>query len=275
MYNSSTCPINWLVQAVHTQPNTTAIEDVYDLLQDNIHTSVALAVGLLIISLFVTFLGSYLVKPTIFLTSFLSAGAVTLAAAPAIVSNTSMSETASCLTVGLVPLGVGVTAGLISVFSNIFGMAILGFGAGAGAGYALYLGALYNVPIMTVGPTTLMHILCIMIGGLLGAGLLLKFQHNLFMVATSALGACGTVAATALLLAHVDPRFLSSLRMSIRINGSYDFVWPQALAVFVLFLLGIFVQCRMAARKRERMRDQEDGLAMARVQLVYNDPYRP
>jgi hypothetical protein len=35
------------------------------------------------------------------------------------------------------------------------------------------------------------------------------------------------------------------------------------------------VQCRMAARKRERMRDQEDGLAMARVQLVYNDPYRP
>jgi hypothetical protein len=63
--------------------------------------------------------------------------------------------------------------------------------------------------------------------------------------------------------------------MSIRINGSYDFVWPQALAVFVLFLLGIFVQCRMAARKRERMRDQEDGLAMARVRLVDNDPYKP
>ena len=159
MYNSSTCPINWLVQAVYTQPNTTAIEDVYDQLQDNIYTSVALAVGLLIISLFVTFLGSYLMKPTIFLTSFLSAGAVTLAAAPAIVSNISMSETASCLTVGLVPLGVGVMAGLISVFFLIFGMALLGFGAGAGAGYALYLGALYNVPIMTVGPTTLMHIL--------------------------------------------------------------------------------------------------------------------
>ena len=48
-------------------------------------------------------------------------------------------------------------------------MALLGFGAGAGAGYAHYLGALNNVPIMTVGPTTLMHILCIMIGGLLGS----------------------------------------------------------------------------------------------------------
>jgi hypothetical protein len=45
-------------------------------------------------------------------------------------------------------------------------MTLLGFGAGTGAGY---LGALNNVPIMTVGPTTLMHILCIMIGGLLGS----------------------------------------------------------------------------------------------------------
>ena len=52
--------------------------------------------------------GSYLVKPTIFLTSFLSAGAVTLAA---IVSNISMSETASCLSV---------MAGLIGVFCLIF-----------------------------------------------------------------------------------------------------------------------------------------------------------
>jgi hypothetical protein len=223
MYNSSTCPIDWLVSAVQTnggEGNATGIDGCTDgygelscigkQLNDHTVTSVNLALALMIISIFILFFGNVLLRPTFFLTSFLCAGSVALAAMPSIVSNFVMEDNAACLTIGMVPLGVGIMAGLISLCLFKVGLALRGAGAGAGAGYIFWLLVSFFVPIgswnVEVGPTTLMHIVCVLIGALLGAFLCMRYQKSVLIVATSALGAFGVVAATSFLLAHADVR---------------------------------------------------------------------
>ena len=223
MYNSSTCPIDWLVSAVQTnggEGNATGIDGCTDgygelscigkQLNDHTVTSVNLALALMIISIFILFFGNVLLRPTFFLTSFLCAGSVALAAMPSIVSNFVMEDNATCLTVGMVPLAVGIMAGLISLCLFKVGLALLGAGAGAGSGYIFWLLVSLFVPIgpwnIEVGPTTLMHIVCMLIGALLGAFLCMRYQKSVLIVATSALGAFGVVAATSFLLAHADVR---------------------------------------------------------------------
>jgi hypothetical protein len=130
---------------------------------------------------------------------------------PSIVSNFVMEDNATCLTVGMVPLAVGIMAGLISICLFRVGLALLGAGAGAGSGYIFWLLFSLFVPIgpwnVEVGPTTLMHIVCMLIGALLGAFLCMYcYQKSVLIVATSALGAFGVVAASAFLLAHADVR---------------------------------------------------------------------
>jgi hypothetical protein len=224
MYNSSTCPIDWLVSAVQTnggEGNATGIDGCPDgygelicigkQLNDHTVTSVMLALALMFISIFILLLGNVLLRPTLFLTSFLCAGSVALAAMPSIVSNFVMEDNATCLTVGMVPLAVGIMAGLISICLFRVGLALLGAGAGAGSGYIFWLLVSLFVPIgpwnVEVGPTTLMHIVCMLIGALLGAFLCMYcYQKSVLIVATSALGAFGVVAASAFLLAHADVR---------------------------------------------------------------------
>jgi len=269
VFNSSTCPISWLVHAVASRPNATEIDALADELHDDLATSIALALTLLCASLFVLFLGNRLVRPTLFLTSFVCAGASTLALMPSIVSNFTMSDTSSCLWIGLTPLGVGLAAGLISLSCLTFGMAVLGGGAGAGAGYALYIGVLHLAPLWEVGSTTLMLILCVCLGAMAGAAIIVKFEKSVLIVATSAVGAMGAISATALLLAHYDARFLGSFQASVDVEGnSYSFVWPQALAMLVLLLLGVLVQCKLDQRHKKRMSGQTSALRNARVPLI-------
>ena len=64
-------------------------------------------------------------------------------------------------------------------------------------------------------------------------------------------------------------RFLGSLRASVQLHGdAYSFIWPQALAAVVLFLLGVLVQCKLAERHQKRMASQISALRNARVPLI-------
>ena len=48
---------------------------------------------------------------------------------------------------------------------------------------------------------------------------------------------------------------------------AYNFIWPQAVFMFVLFLSGVVFQYKRA-RRRKRNDDQTTGLAPARVRLI-------
>jgi hypothetical protein len=286
MYNSSTCPIDWLVSAVQTnggEGNATGIDGCPDgygelicigkQLNDHTVTSVILALALMFISIFILLLGNVLLRPTLFLTSFLCAGSVALAAMPSIVSNFVMEDNATFRIGGGLRVVGGIVVGLTGFCFVGVCLGLFCAVSGPGSGYIFWLLVSLFVPIgpwnVEVGPTTLMHIVCMLIGALLGAFLSMYcYQKSVLIVATSALGAFGVVAASAFLLAHADTRFLGIVRLSDQISpDAYIFIWPQAVFMFVLFLSGVYFQCKRA-RPRKRTDDQTTGLALARVRLI-------
>jgi len=238
-------------------------------LNDQMASSIVMAVALLLVSSFLLFWGSRLVRPTLFITSFLAVGVATLAVMPKIVSHTSATENTSCLLVGITPIATGVLAGCVALCCLTLGMALLGAGAGSAAGYALYIGILYRWPLETIGSTTLMLILSTSLGAFVGACIIVRLQKSVLIFATSAIGACGAVAAMAMLLAHANVRFLGSLRHSVQVDGhDYEFIWPQALAALALFAVGVLVQCRCAAHQRRKTASQTTALRNAQVPLI-------
>merc|ERR1711988_1027553 len=98
------------------------------------------------------------------------------------------------------------------------GFAFLGAGAGAGLGYTHYAAVLNRWPLETVDAqgTTLMYLLCVFVGALLGASVLLRHKIEVMIGATSLVGAVGSTAALALLLAHVDVKFLGGFKPSLQ-----------------------------------------------------------
>ena len=201
-YNAETCPVAWLVN----EHNATALDQLKSDLNDQMASSIVMAVALLLVSSFLLFWGSRLVRPTLFITSFLAVGVATLAVMPKIVSHTSATENTSCLLVGITPIATGVLAGCVALCCLTLGMALLGAGAGSAAGYALYIGVLYRWPLETIGSTTLMLILSTSLGAFVGACIIVRLQKSVLIFATSAIGACGAVAAMAMLLAHANVR---------------------------------------------------------------------
>jgi len=265
--NTSTCPIAFLVGDAHRFTNAT---DALDTLEHEFSTqlasSILLAAVLLGCSLFVLFLGNKLVKPTLCLTSFFAAALATLLVVTPIVDRAGFGDTASCITVGAAPILLGLfTAALAACFLNL-GFALLGAAAGAGLGYVLYAAVLSRWPLVILGSTNLMFILCVTLLGLIGMAVMLKQKTNVLIVATSAAGACGAVPAIVLLLAHANIKFLGTFNTSL--DAPPTFVWPQALLAIGLFLIGLLVQCRLKRHEERKTHTTTNGLRNAQVPLI-------
>jgi len=216
-------------------------------------------------SLFVLFLGNRLVAPTLFITSFFTAGVAALCVVPAIADAADLEGTASCILVGVAPALFGlVAAGLAFFFLNL-GFALLGGAAGAGLGYIMYAAFLQRFPLYVVGSTNVMFILCMSIGAIAGMLVLIRQKKNVLIVATSAAGAAGATPAIVLLLAHTNIKFLGAFNTSL--NVPPQFVWPQALVAAGLFALGLLVQCRLESNMKRR-RVVNEGLRNSRVPLI-------
>ena len=89
--------------------------------------------------------------------------------------------------------------------------------------------------------------LCLAVGGLVGAAAVCRFQKALLILATSAIGAAGATPAVALLLAHTG---LADKLDALRPGGAYFWVPPAF--TLSLFAAGLVVQCRHARARRAR-----------------------
>jgi len=267
MLNSSTCPIAFLVTEAHMFANATAaVDDLERELAQQLPSSIALATALLLSSLFVLFLGNKLVKPTLFIVSFFAAAFATLLFIPAVINAANVPDTAACVAVGVTPIVVGIAAALVSFFFLNLGFVLLGGASGAGLGYVLYTAFLHRFPIHPVGSHDVMFIICLAVGGLVGAIALLKQKNNVFITATAAAGACGATPAIALLLAHANIHWLGAFNTGLK--SPPQFVWPQAVVAGGLFLLGLLVQCRLAAHDKKVKARNTDAMRNAQVPLI-------
>lgn len=265
--NTTTCPISFLIGDAQRFSNAS---DALAMLEREYSTklasSILLAVILLVCSLFVLFLGNKLVKPTLCLTSFFLAAIATLLVVTPIVDHAGFSDTASCVTVGVAPVVLGLLAAAVAACFLTLGFALLGAAAGAGLGYVLYAAVLSRWPLVVLGSTNLMFILCIVLLGLVGIVVMLKQKENVLILATSAAGACGATPAIVLLLAHANVKFLGTFNTSL--DASPAFVWPQAILAIALFLLGLLVQCRLKRHEERKTHAARNGLRNAQVPLI-------
>ena len=92
---------------------------------------------------------------------------------------------------------------------------------------------------------------------------LLKQKNNVFITATAAAGACGATPAIALLLAHANIHWLGAFNTGLK--SPPQFVWPQAVVAGGLFLLGLLVQCRLAAHDKKVKARNTDAMRNAQV----------
>jgi len=255
VYNASSCPVAFLVadaeHVLHSNHTSTAEQLAKEL---SAHPSSLIYAGVLLLcSLFVLFFGARLVRPALFLASAFTTALLALAFVPSALAAAPIDENAACIVVGVAPIAIGLVAGAVAMCFLNAGFAFLGAGAGAGLGYTLYAAVLNRWPLETVDAqgTTLMYLLCVFVGALLGASVLLRHEIEVMIGATSLVGAVGSTAALALLLAHVDVKFLGGFKPSLQASHEV-YVWAQAAAVVVLFLLGIIVQYRHARKRAER-----------------------
>lgn len=266
--NSTTCPIAFLVGDAHKFVNASdALKHFEHEYEQQLASSILLAVALLVCSLFILFLGNKLVKPTLCITSFFAAAIATLLVVSPIVNAAGFGDTASCVTVGVAPVVLGLLAAGLAICILDLGFALLGAAAGAGLGYVLYAAFLSRWPLVALGSTNLMLVLCLALCGIVGMVLMLKQKDNVLILATSAAGACGAVPAIVLLLAHANVKFLGTFSTSL--DAPPSFVWPQALLAILLFLLGLLVQCRLKRREERKVSSTgPNGLRNAQVPLI-------
>jgi len=241
MLNTSTCPVGFLTRtSLNVTEGISEAEALAHELAENIPSSIALATGLLIASLFVLFLGKRLVKPTIFIAAFMGMATLSFVGTDAALEHVSgLSSTASCIVLCVAPLLVGLVAASLALCILGAGFALLGAGAGAGVGYAVYAVGVSRIHSPAVGSYDLAYILCLSIGAILGAVVMCRLRNALLIVATSVLGAAGAAPAILLLVSHAAPHALDRERL-----------WVQAALAALLFLLGLFVQCRHESRAK-------------------------
>lgn len=263
------CPIAFLEKYVH---NTTSAEERIHEWEEELlkqaPSSIVIASVLLAISVFILFLGKKLTKPTLFLTSALSAMAGSFILVDAIVG--SVPDVSAQLACGInmgVPIVLGLIAGFISLCVFQLGIALLGAGAGAGAGYFCYLAGLHRIPSPVVGSFDVVFIATLATFALLGSVLMCKFQKTLMIVATSAVGAAGATTATAWLLAHKWPKFITLYTIRDVHELSSPYVWSQALYCVGLFCLGLLVQCRLERRAASREEERRAKIEIAPASL--------
>jgi len=246
--NVSSCPVGFLYSLNPSSVNLTEVAAEAQALDGMVATSVVWAIVVLIASMLVLFFGARLFFSTLFLSAFgvsfyggLIVTREVLAAVP------SMSATPSCVTLGVTPLVIGLIGGCCAVRIVKLGFALLGAAAGAGAGHLLYTMGLSAIHNPTIGAhQDLISILCVVLGAILGAVLMVAYQKSLLILATSAVGAAGATPAIQILAAHADARFLTEAN-----NKSSPFGWAQPVCMLVLFGFGLFYQCRTHKPKKE------------------------
>ncbi len=99
--------------------------------------------------------------------------------------------------------------------------------------------------------------------GILGAAVMVKFKSRLLALATSLFGALGVTFGLAVLLAHVDARFLWVLNVgAARDHLSSPFVWGSALFILTAFICGLAFQLHDRKRRHHKLlyRDRAERL---------------
>lgn len=258
---NATCPVS--IFSTYLQGlNATQLEAT---LEQQPLTSIGFASVLLLLSLFVLFVGAKLVKPTLFITAFMMTAIASFIVFDPIfnASHTVLSEGATCIVLTVAPLAIGLVAGCATLFLFSLGFALLGAAAGAGLGYLAYGAGLDAIPSPAVGAHDLTFILCLALGALVGLVVMCKLREKLLILATSFVGASGATPATALLLAHANINFLSVapphvdvLNVTggdVHLNRAWmsPYVWIQPIFTLVLFALGLFVQCRNEKKAKQ------------------------
>lgn len=258
MLNAS-CPIAFLYTATSNLTDLTLqVEAVEHTLQAQFASSIAVAIVLLAGSALLLFAGARLVKPALFLSAFgvcFFAGLVAVRESFAVVDLPAVS---SCVLLGAAPLALGLLGGLAALCLVKLGFALLGAACGTGVGYTVYSAALALIPNPVVGAhQELILVACLVVGAVVGAGLLLRFQEALLIVATAGVGAAGATPAIALLLAHANARFLLDAAAP-----ASPYAWVQPACTLVLFAAGTLVQCRHR-KKKARKEDERSTPLMS------------
>jgi len=250
--NQTTCPIGFLYSvSLPADFNLTQVSESFEL-RSSLASSVVFSLVLLAGSVLLLLAGARLVKPTLFVSAFGSAFFASLVVVrEALAAAPLLSEVASCAVLGAVPLIVGLLSGLLALCCLKVGFALLGAALGSGAGYTLYSLGLSAVP----SPALASHhdvvlLACLILGALVGAVLLLRYQKDLLIVATSGAGAAGATPAIFLLLAHANAEFVTKAD-----DVTSPFGWAQPVCTLVLFAIGVSVQCR-AGKKSKAPRNE-------------------
>ena len=263
--NNTCSQLAFLVKGLHDlQTDSTEIEAQ---LKEDLAASIVLASCLLVGSAFLLFAGARLVKPALFLAAFGAATVGSFASLNMILAQVpSLTETVSCVVLGMLPLALGLVAGLTALCLLNVGFALLGAGAGAGIGLAIFNAGLNTVHTPPIGPYDSMYVGCLLVGAVVGAIVMCRYQKEYLILCTSAAGASGATPAVALLLAHVDINFLHPA------PGS-PYAWGQPIFAVAAFALGLLVQCRHEKKHRAAKVVTADaeaggGLRASRVLLL-------
>jgi len=216
----------------------------------------ALAVGILLTvgSALLLFAGARLTKLALFLCGAVVAFAATLLVTDAVLSLTSATPTAACITLIAVPALVGLLGGLLALRFLTMAFACAGFAAGAALGQALYVLILHRAPTgVVLLHHDLTYFLCLLVLAVPGSILMVRHKEALMAIATAAVGAVGLVPGLAiLLLSRIDARFLWVTDPSdANEHRASPFVYGQVLAVPLYFVLGVAVQRRSKPKKRD------------------------
>lgn len=240
--------------------NSTTIQQWASELTDGFHAPTPFAVALLVGSLALLFLGATLVRATFFLASFVISALAAYYVSRAALAGT--EESVACYGVASISLAVGILAGFAAIKLLRLAFACVGTLAGGALGLFLYGTFLsqFSTDVLILGHDATFWA-CVLLPALVGAALMLRWQHQLLIIATAVAGAVGLVPSLAMLVfVHIDSRFLWILSARDDDHLSSPFVYGQAAAAVLYAAVGVVAQQAQERRKKSREAELREPL---------------
>lgn len=217
--------------------------------------TIVIGILLLAASVVVLLKGESLVKPTFFLVGSVGALIPAFAAVDAILAALSLSPALDCTLLIAIPIAIAIAAGFLMVCFLTLAFVVLGLVSGGALGYYMYVLFLHYIssPVLVNG-YTVVFALSVGISGLVGGILSYKLKHGILILATSVVGAVGSIVALDfLVLGRIDRNFLWLIdARSAAEHLSSPFVFGPIVACAFIAAGGFFFQRHQKEKRRFR-----------------------
>ncbi|KAL3918532.1 MAG: hypothetical protein SGPRY_005980 [Prymnesium sp.] len=245
----SSCPVTHILPYVHNLDQAQA-EQWIEHASDSYLSSLPLAIVLVTVSVALLFFGAKLTRPVLFvcgaLVSFIAGFWLTDKFA------SGASATVACWLLAIIPLVLGILGGLLALHLLNLAFFCVGLAAGAAVAQEFFAVFLDNdvVGAIVVNREIFSYVFVAAVALICGM-LMVCLKESLMIYATAAIGAIGLVPGLAILaLSRIDKRFLWAATPSAASqHQDSPFVYGQAFACLLYFLIGVHVQKKQAMKQ--------------------------